>query len=126
MSQEMIRAHFERLREEGDEMAWMMMVSFFNRHYSQTLESRREMMNQLRDKLPQHDEITPRLQAIGNKLLDSQSTTVHRLAKSAEAHQEIADLYMVYDRLTAERRALVNRLKAEREALKNSLAAQRR
>lgn len=125
MNKEMIRAHFERLREEGDEMAWMMMVSFFNRHYSQALERSQKMMNQLQEKLPEHEGVTPRLQAVGKKLLDSQSTAVKRLAQSAEAHQDMADLYMRYDRLTSERRALVNRLKAEREALRNELAAQR-
>lgn len=126
MTREEAGQHMERLREEGDEMAWMMMVSALNRHYVETLRSREAMMKELRASLPAHEDVSPRLHAIGDDLLRHQAETVEQLADSAEAHLDMADLYREYDELRTEHRNLLNRLRAEREQLRNEMALLKR
>lgn len=115
--------HFEQVRQNGDEMAWMMMVSILNRHYTESYEANAGQVKQLRRKMAPGTAMADRLNELGEELLEKQSEALPRLADIAENHLGLADLYMRYDELKLKRFHLEQSLRVQREELKNALRA---
>ncbi len=119
-----IKNHIDNVKKEGDEMAWMMMISFFNRHYNNCFEPRKALLAKLKQNLPQEVPESKKLHELGEKLVNNQAENLEKLATIAKKHQKMANLYFKYDALKQKKQQVVGRLAAEKEQLKQTLALQ--
>lgn len=118
-----LNKHFDKVRKEGDEMAWIMMVGLLSNHYHKSYTANAEQVEELRKRIAMNSDVADRLNALGEELLEQQSAALPELMQIVENHRDLAELYEEFDSLKRERFDLEHGLKAQREALKNALRA---
>ncbi len=123
---EAIIDHFKQLRANGDEMAWMMMISFLNRHYHHTHADRKVLLKRLKNQLPESYIGSDQLNKLGNFLIEKQEDVLPDFAQSASHHQNLSELYMKYDQLKMDHFHLLNKLRTQKNKLKTALELKNR
>ena len=118
MADKKIRQHFDRVLAEGDEMAWLLMISMINRHYHDQFDHIEKGVNAL-DALPEHNDVKPGLVEHGQRLHQKYKELLPCLVDHAKAHEDLAELYFRYDALMFKHRELISELEHKKYTLRN-------